>query len=423
MPRVTKTRPTMSVPKKSTVFLRSAAALILPAGIAALWLTGPLRIIVELLGERVVTVWIGVTAGVLLLLLECRWLVTLAQLAWAWGDYDLYQARQVDPQTMRRRRRRRLGSTAALLATMLGLSLAELTFRAFHIVPPPPPPSVEEEWNAFDKSVNVLGIREVWDSLPENDHRVRIAFLGDSITFGDNVQPEETFCHLVEGRLARVLPGGVVTINMGYRGTDPAWQLRKYLPLGDRLRPDVVVHVLYPNDLGLRMRPLLDDIYRTRDDKLWCGDFSYLLRFVERQIRYRLAWRRTIDYFRGGRDAKQRELAWQQLRTDVRRCQQAVEEDGAIYALVLFPWLVRLDHYLLTHEHDEMGRFAEELDVPYLDLLDVMSRYEARAVRVSVANEHPNALGHRIAADRLARFIEEDVLPARLRSSARTTIP
>ncbi len=413
----------MTVPNKTTVYLRSAAALILPASLAALWLSGPVRIFVELLGERTSTVWIGIAAGVLFFYFECRWLVTLARLVWTQGNYDRYRQRQVDPRVVQRRRRLRLGLLAASLATVLGLSVAELAFRVFHIVPPPPPPSVEDEWNAFDKSVNALGIREDWNSLPKDDRRLRIAFLGDSVTFGDNVQPEETFCHLVEGLLADTVPGGVVTINMGYRGTDPAWQLEKYVPLGDLLRPDVVVHVLYPNDLGLRMRPLLDDIYRMRDDELWCGDFSYVLRFAERQIRYWLAWRRTIDYFRGGRDAKARELAWQTLRTDVRRVRQAVEEDGAVYALVMFPWLVRLDAYLLTHEHEEMRLVAEELDIPYVDLLDVMSAYDAHAVRISLANEHPNALGHRIAAGRLARFIEEDVLPLRMRSSSHGSSP
>jgi len=51
--------------------------------------------------------------------------------------------------------------------------------------------------------------------------------------------------------------------------------------------------------------------------------------------------------------------------------------------------------------------------VPYLDLLEVFAGRDAESLRVSPANEHPNAPAHRLAAERIARFLREEVLPLR----------
>jgi lysophospholipase L1-like esterase len=64
-----------------------------------------------------------------------------------------------------------------------------------------------------------------------------------------------------------------------------------------------------------------------------------------------------------------------------------------------------------------MHEFASRLGVPYLDLLEAFAGHDAETLRVSLANEHPNALGHRLAAERIARFLRDDVLPLRDRQT------
>jgi len=249
--------------------------------------------------------------------------------------------------------------------------------------------------------------------IPDDDRRLRVAFLGDSMTYGDGVEASDAFPRLVQEILTDAPPAGILTMNLGFRGTSPGWQLGEYLPLRDILAPDFVVQVVYPNDLGINIHYGLNDIYRLRDGDLWVGDWSYLLRYAERQVRYWGAWQRTMDYFRGGRDSAERTAAWAKFKSDVSACKAAVEQGGAVYALVLFPWLVRLDDYALTDVHATMREFALQLGVPYLDLLEVFAGRDAETLRVSLANEHPNALGHRLAAERIARFLRDGVLPLR----------
>ncbi|MFQ5494939.1 MAG: SGNH/GDSL hydrolase family protein [Phycisphaerae bacterium] len=407
----------MSVPK---VYVRAALALLLPLG---LWL-----IVREAFWETCVT-WIlrqswgkYVLAGsvVLVLVAQSRFLITLGRLVRAGGSGRAYRALEADPVEQAARRRVRFRLAAVALSLLAAFAITEITFRLFDIRPPPPPRASSLDSDEVDNTLNALGIREPWDALPPGDRRLRVAFLGDSMVYGHSVAAEETFVHRLEEMLQKDWETGVVTMNFGFPVTAPGEQLEKYLPLREALHPDVVVQVVYLNDLGVMMHFQLYQIYRTRDDELTLGRASYLLYYLEKQIRYWSAWRQTINYFRGGDNPVMRAKNWARFEKDVRACKAAVEEDGAVYALVLFPWLVRLDDYLLTDVHERMRRFAERLGVPYLDLLEVFAGRDEAALRVSPINEHPTPLGHAIAAERLARFLREEILPG-LRGRARET--
>ena len=399
--------------KTTTAYGGAIAALLLPAG--GWWFLQ--SVYADVLLERI-DEWrfgwlLAAAAAFVLIIVEVRCLGTFLHLVMALGRMEAFNAELTNPLRIARRRRRRMGMAAGASAVLVAFLVSEVVFRVFDIRPPPPPHGAVADYLAVNNTLNAWGLREPWDSLPEDDHRLRIVFLGDSIVYGDGIEREETFCYLLEGMLASSRPEGVRTINMGFWGSAPARQLDEYLRLRDVLTPDIVVQVVYPNDVGVNLRYRLNDVYRLRDADPWVGEWSYVLRYAERQIRYRMAWQRTIDYFRGGRDSAERATAWATFRRDVAACKSAVEETGAVYALVLFPWLVRLDDNVLPDVHDAMREFASQLGVPYLDLLEVFAGRDAESLRVSPANDHPNAPAHRLAAERIARFLREEVLPLR----------
>lgn len=354
--------------------------------------------------------WAVALAGAMLMFIEWRCLSVLYHLTLARGHSSAFFARVANAQAIQRRRKRRWRMAAVSIGAFVAFLLAETVFRFLGIHPDAPPPSRMADYGAVNNALNQWGLRETWDVLPD-DGRVRIAVLGDSMVYGDSVEREATFCSLLGEMLMASHVHGVRTINMGFWGTAPARQLEKYVELKDRVRANIVIHVVYPNDLDLWVHRRLDEIYQVRDDALWVGDASYVLCYAERTIRYWVAWNKTIDYFRGGRNSEERRQNWAKLKHDLRACKQGVEASGAIYALVMFPWLVRLDDYHLPDVHETMRAFASELDVPYLDLLEVFAGRDAETLRVSLVNEHPNPAGHRIAAEAIARFVRDEVLP------------
>lgn len=395
----------------ASTYARAASAVVLPLLIWVFFSTVYADVLWEKFGESPRGPWLGAAWVGLLVFLEWRWLRVLWDLIHVRGRTDAFLLLRGSGTWIARRRRKRFQWTIVLTSTLFAFAAAEAFFRLCDIRPPPLPRPAVDYRRAVNNTLNAWGLREPWNTLSEEDHRLRIVFLGDSIVYGDGVEREETFCYLLEELLAPSRPAGVRTINMGFWGTAPARQLERYLALRELIRPDVVVHVVYPNDVGLYIHQQLEDIHRIRDDQLWVGERSYVLRYAERNIRYWAAWKRTIDYFRGGRNSEERRQAWAIFKKDVRACQDAVEQGGAEYALALFPWLVRLDGYVLGDVHDTMREFASELGAPYLDLLEVFAGRDAETLRVSLLNEHPNALGHRMAAERIARFMRDEVLP------------
>ncbi|MHC5110325.1 MAG: SGNH/GDSL hydrolase family protein [Planctomycetota bacterium] len=341
-----------------------------------------------------------------------RTLLTFARFTRAGYSLERYTAMMNDPEAWQRRRRRTFRLVAMGVAGIMALLFSELAFRVFDIRPPRiHPPYLDHERS--DNTRTALGIREPWDSLPLNDGRLRIGFVGDSLTYGQGVERDDAFPQLIEGLLNDRLDREIVTINFGEPGTDAETQLQIYQRLQPVLSPHIVVHVPYLNDLnaGMDAAAMLKSIYRIRDEELWLGNSSYLIRFVEKQIRFFIARRRTRAYFKGGRTPRDREKSWKLFDQQVADLKAEVEAGGTMYCMALFPCLLDLDDYWLTESHERMAKLAAGHDAPFLDLLDVFEGRNAVELRVNLGNEHPNAEGHLIAAKRITQWLAEEIIP------------
>ena len=164
----------------------------------------------------------------------------------------------------------------ALASLALTLLFVELAFRAID-PPAPEPPCLHREGVARDEhcvfndyhpllgfdgkrnvrgawgptaSHNSLGFRgpEIDASNRRGDRR--IVFLGDSQTWGFHLQEDETIPAAVERLLDRDDPSPRwEAVNLGLSGYGPDQSFLRYLIEGRSLDPEVVVFVLFPNDL------------------------------------------------------------------------------------------------------------------------------------------------------------------------------
>lgn len=306
------------------------------------------------------------------------------------------------------RRRRRMKLVAVIGAIVIALCLAEGAIRLLRLHDPYHVPR-GVVFADYDVRLNEIGLREAWDVPPPRDGRRRVAVLGDSIVFGLGVPPAQTFAKLLEGEL-RDTSGGVMTFNVGAPGTAPHTQCEKLEELLPLLQPELVLHVLYPNDLGVELRSLVQQIHDIRGEAFWTGRWSYLLHLVELKIREAAVWRRTLAFYRGGLTATERERAWRKFESDLIECRDRFHGADADYALVLFPWLIELDDYPLGDVHERIGQVAGRLGVPYLDLLPTFAGRDAALYRNSDVDEHPSALGHELAARAIADFLRHGAL-------------
>ncbi len=294
-----------------------------------------------------------------------------------------------------------------ILAVVVLFVMLEIAFRIAD-VPSVHGPILRESYEntaAADNYRNTLGLRERWEDVPGDENSIRIAFLGDSVTYGAGVEQEQGFVHLIEGLLNNGKPLCYVTINLGEPGTDPADQVQVYQRVRHAVRPDVLVHMLYCNDLGRDLYEDLKFIHDLQFRKSWPAQVSHVWRYFERRVRYEMVFQHTVDYFRGGDSPFKRDQAWQRLTGAVREVQAMAQADGARYVMVMWPWLARLDDYPLQDVHRRMQNVAEQLDAPFFDLLDTFRGRNARRMRLSIIDEHPSPMAHRLGAQAIAEYL------------------
>lgn len=111
------------------------------------------------------------------------------------------------------------------------------------------PPNVTAHSDSKDYyytfKTNSLGIRN--PEITEKKGK-RILVLGDSFVFGWGINEEYTFVRLAEKKLQAKDPN-ITLVNTGIPNTGPENYLPMYRALRDKLKPDLVVTVLYPNDV------------------------------------------------------------------------------------------------------------------------------------------------------------------------------
>lgn len=114
--------------------------------------------------------------------------------------------------------------------------------------------------------VNALGMRDEEFPREKPEGEFRILLLGDSLTFGIDVEQDETFPRLLHQRLRERCPQRPVRVmNAGVPGYDSKQEHDWLVKFGFALQPDVVLVMFYPNDVEFNERKLAALEFPLRD--------------------------------------------------------------------------------------------------------------------------------------------------------------
>lgn len=274
--------------------------------------------------------------------------------------------------------------------------------------------------------VNQLGLRG--PETTRKPERPRVLFVGDSFTFGDFVDDEDTLPAAVE----RVLVGDVEVLNGGVNGTtivDQRIFLQRFLALS----PDVVVLIFFENDLNDMDAdpPLYVRLERNRSMK------SGILRPLFRLVRDTALFNAALDARRksanllsqGGRDlggpARYTE-AWMNDHADLYReefirFRDAVRSAGAQLVVAGFPHPFSLgENQFDAAIPDRIGPVSRALEADGIDLVDLRpalarSGYSLEELFLLPHDGHASPLGNRVAAEALAPYVDRAVELANVR--------
>ncbi len=327
-------------------------------------------------------------------------------------------------------RRRRFRWTVAAIATLAALLFAEIAVRVAGAGPRAP------RWSEYHflRRDDVVWVGDpkhppeiVWDgdpygtlpagarmTYPLNEAGFRgplppqgaptVVVVGDSFTFGEGVEVEDTFVARTQHALAARRPAPPALVNTGVSGYGSAQEAARLPEWLAQFRPRAVVVVVTPNDpLEPWESPYPDERVteqsgeRPRGLALWHLARSALrARDEERQA---IEWYHDL-YFGTRRDR------WLAAREHIAEMIATARRERIPIGIVFFPILLRLDERPMEPIAREIGAVAAQGGAPFLDLTDVLSQDAARALRVHPTDLHPNARAHERAAEALVPFVE-----------------
>lgn len=284
--------------------------------------------------------------------------------------------------------------------------------------------------NAVKHVTNAAGFRGAEFRKDKPAGVVRLAFLGDSFTFGEGVHYRDSYAEAAARLLAEQHGGGLrfESYNFGVGGYNTRQSLYALRRWALQCQPDIVVLGYVLNDAEpplFSLEPATRAPVRRDRESEVPGDSSvpappttalFRLRVVRvgwKYVQHRRRARATFRYYRALYGVGQ--PGW-------RDTTRALHELGAVCAannipfyVVCFPVFVHADTYPFGDIHGKIRRAVDASGGRFVELLPAMSGTKLSRYWVHPSDQHPNEVAHSIAARLLARRIAEDRVVESLR--------
>ncbi|MBX3462750.1 MAG: SGNH/GDSL hydrolase family protein [Planctomycetes bacterium] len=275
--------------------------------------------------------------------------------------------------------------------------------------------NVARRWHAIHVApqIDELGLRSRHDPastlLPG---RERIAFVGDSFTFGHGVpRMADRFSDRVEAALEAGQPGRFAVDNFGVPGHDVtavAAQVEALFAHG--YRPRLVVYVWQVNDLEQldpRTWASVGGFTRARSEH-WLVRDTWFVNWL--YYRVLLGSRAVSTYFDDLRAAYEGP-AFARGAAILDGLQQTCSAHGAELRLVVFPFLHGLGpDYAFRAAHERLVAHARARGLRALDLAPVLAPHRDEGLVVNGRDSHPNERAHALAATAITAQLLDDLL-------------
>ena len=265
--------------------------------------------------------------------------------------------------------------------------------------------------------VNALGYRDLDRAQPKPEGVRRAVCLGDSFTWGVGVLFDDAWPQRIERALSRTRGERWEAVNLAEPGMNAVQYASRLESEGWGYGPDVVVMGWVMNDSededaaeARRAVDWAEEQQRERSATEAFLDRSALVRLVRTRVTATVENRRRITGYRSmyADDNK----GWVAARRALAAMGGMCRAHGVPFVVVIFPLFANpLDaRYPFADLHAKVAQAAGEAGAKVVDLLPRYASVDWRLLVVDGANdEHPNEIAHRIAAQAIARAVDEVV--------------
>ena len=269
---------------------------------------------------------------------------------------------------------------------------------------------------------NSLGIRGP-EIPPKSADEFRILVLGDSITFADYVEEDETYPAYLEQRLrASHSRQSIRVINAGGPNIGTIEEAELLAELAPAVHPDLVLVGFYLNDS--RVQVGYPDVLRLPSWLRWSRlvqrvvmswayyrhrthagrTYDWARAFLERRwLSDRAAYEQLISFAEADWGAAWREESWPLVEAGFRRMLMLGQRYGFRVAMAAFPVRVQVESQIWDNRPQQrLKLLADQLGIPLLDLLPIL---RASANRNFYDHCHLTPTGNALVGVHLAGFV------------------
>ena len=272
-----------------------------------------------------------------------------------------------------------------------------------------------------DHCTNSQGWRGPEFSVEKPKGTLRIAFLGDSFTFGEGVRFGDIYPTQVSNLLnARFGREGrrFESYNFGVGGYNSFQELFALEHFALKYNPDIVVlkydlseaepelYAVVPGTEHVERVPRWYDtdprLFNTRpqENGLYKLRLSRLLWQINMNRKKNAA---MVSYYNALYRPESRD--WMKSEQALRRMIQICRQRNIPVYVVFFPMLYRLERYPFADVHRRVGEVVKEEGGVFIDLFPLLKNMRTDKLWVHPTDQHPNEIVHRIAAEAIAEKI------------------
>ena len=280
-------------------------------------------------------------------------------------------------------------------------------------------PNSRVETGSVSYQYNDLGFRDIkHDTKKHNEKLQRVMVIGDSVSEGAGVEWDSIFASQLQTRLGHEYE----VINMAMSGLNTPQEVHLLENQGLIYQPEVVILNFVLNDpdfyteyfatvqfarekdstIGILGLPINPDVKRYLRS-------SALIYFVKERVENllgRLTGKQETNYYLS---LWQKEENRQKITDSFSKLNHLSKLHSFRTLLVIWPLLTDYSNYQFTAIHQWVTSKARENGFDVLDLQGKFSRMSFRDLQVTAEdNVHPNALGHRVAAEAVYNFLRSD---------------
>ncbi len=256
-------------------------------------------------------------------------------------------------------------------------------------------------WFALHAKLNSLGCRDREWTVEKPPSVRRIAFVGDSFTYGWGIERvDDRFSERIAEQFERIRPGQVEIMNVAKPGWGTSDQIQPIRDMIHYYGADEIVLCYVFNDIEKAI-PQVEGFDPTRppEPRFFNPDGSCLIDYLYRRlvVPRRATVRGHHDWLAGGYyDVNSLRVHQEQLGAILQSCREA----KVPLRVVLLPFLhvggARFDRGLI---HSIIRGFLEVNGVTVVDLLAAIENRDVRSLVVNRLDSHPNEAAHALFAE------------------------